>query len=192
MTSGRRSSPVPQLKCTGGTAGCWSFIPKVVQCTNRGSDGTDVHWECKTDMDNAYRFGPISVSCEGYNYADDPYILKGSCGVINHNSLVSNYVIKLFYLRIQLEYTLDLTKEGYQQKNSDSKKSRSSYSNNSPVDFGKMEKCWLQWAFLWVILGIFIFLPLFGLVIYALYRLFSALYSLCTAPSTNDENSQLR
>lgn len=53
----------------------------MVQCYNRGSDGIDVQWECKTDMDNAYRFGQISVSCEGYAYPDDPYVLKGSCGV---------------------------------------------------------------------------------------------------------------
>ena len=32
-------------------------------------------------MDNAYRFGKIEVSCEGYDYAEDEYILRGSCGV---------------------------------------------------------------------------------------------------------------
>ena len=42
-------------------------------------------------MDNLYRFGNIEVLCEGYDYPDDSYILKGSCG---------------------LEYTLDYTKEG--------------------------------------------------------------------------------
>jgi len=31
-----------QLKCTGGTAGCSAFVPQVVQCYNRGSDGTEV------------------------------------------------------------------------------------------------------------------------------------------------------
>ena len=41
----------------------------------------DVQWECKSDMDNAFRFGEISVSCEGFAYAEDPYVLKGSCGV---------------------------------------------------------------------------------------------------------------
>merc|ERR1712227_659937 len=81
MTNGRRSSPVPQLSCRGGTAGCGAFVPEVVQCYNRGSDGLDVQWECKTDMDNKYRFGKISVSCEGYDYPDDPYILAGSCGL---------------------------------------------------------------------------------------------------------------
>lgn len=48
-------------------------------------------WECKTDMDNAYRFGGIEVSCEGYSHPADSHILRGSCG---------------------LEYTLELTEEG--------------------------------------------------------------------------------
>ncbi|XP_078657592.1 store-operated calcium entry-associated regulatory factor-like [Branchiostoma floridae x Branchiostoma belcheri] len=97
MTNSRRAGPVPQLKCVGGSAGCSSFVPQVVQCTNQGSDGYDIQWECKTDMDNAYRFGYVEVSCEGYDYPDDPYILRGSCG---------------------LEYTLDFTKEGYEKQNS--------------------------------------------------------------------------
>ncbi|KAJ8269366.1 hypothetical protein COCON_G00119730 [Conger conger] len=72
-----------------------SFVPDVVQCQNKGWDGVDVQWECKTDMDNAYRFGRIEVSCEGFNHPDDPYILKGSCG---------------------LEYALELTEEGRQRR----------------------------------------------------------------------------
>ena len=32
-------------------------------------------------MSNSYRFGKIEVVCEGYDYPDDPYILKGSCAV---------------------------------------------------------------------------------------------------------------
>jgi len=95
MTNGRRSAPVPQLQCRGATAGCAAFVPDVVQCYNRGSDGLDVQWECKTDMDNEYRFGKISVSCEGYDYPEDKYVLAGSCG---------------------LEYTIDLTKGGSQSK----------------------------------------------------------------------------
>lgn len=34
-------------------------------------------------MDNAYRFGSVEVTCEGYSYPEDPYVLKGSCGVSN-------------------------------------------------------------------------------------------------------------
>ena len=62
-----------------------------MQCYNRGFDGVDVQWECKSDMDNDFRFGRVDVVCEGYDYPDDPYITRGSCG---------------------LEYTLDYTKEG--------------------------------------------------------------------------------
>ena len=47
------------------------------QCRNVGSDGFDVQWECKAEMDDSYRFGKIQVSCEGYDYPNDPYILKG-------------------------------------------------------------------------------------------------------------------
>ena len=53
--------------------------------------GLVFQWECKSDMDNAFRFGSVEVICEGYDYPDDPYILKGSCG---------------------LEYTIDYTMEG--------------------------------------------------------------------------------
>lgn len=53
-----------------------------------------LQWECKADLENAYRFGKIEVSCEGYDYPDDPYILQGSCG---------------------LQYALELTKGGQQQ-----------------------------------------------------------------------------
>lgn len=96
MTKGGRSSPVPQLECVkGGTAPCDAFRPRVVQCYNRGWDGVDVQWECKTDMDNAYRFGDIEVTCEGYSHRDDPFVLKGSCG---------------------LRYSIDYTKEGLNQQ----------------------------------------------------------------------------
>jgi len=95
MTTGRRSSPVPQLNCVGGSAK-GMFNPQVVQCSNRGWDGLDVQWECKADMDMDYRFGSINVICEGYDYPEDPYILAGSCG---------------------LEYTLELTESGRQKRN---------------------------------------------------------------------------
>uniref|UniRef100_UPI00398F00FE store-operated calcium entry-associated regulatory factor isoform X2 n=1 Tax=Pristiophorus japonicus TaxID=55135 RepID=UPI00398F00FE len=98
-TNGRRSSPVPQLQCVGGSAGCNAYFPQVVQCYNKGFDGYDVQWECKTDMDSAYQFGAITVSCEGYNYPEDPYILRGSCG---------------------LEYVIELTKEGLRRKKANS------------------------------------------------------------------------
>ena len=41
MTTGRRSSPVQQLNCVGGSAK-GNFRPQVVQCINKGWDGQDV------------------------------------------------------------------------------------------------------------------------------------------------------
>ena len=41
MTTGRRSSPVPQLMYKGGSD-LTQFSPSVVQCINRGHDGYDV------------------------------------------------------------------------------------------------------------------------------------------------------
>ena len=40
-----------------------------------------IQWECKAELDSKYQFGRLQVSCEGYEYPDDPYILRGSCGV---------------------------------------------------------------------------------------------------------------
>uniref|UniRef100_A0A4D5RS05 Store-operated calcium entry-associated regulatory factor n=1 Tax=Ixodes scapularis TaxID=6945 RepID=A0A4D5RS05_IXOSC len=79
-TTGRRSSPIPQLQCVGGSAGCTS-LPPTVQCYNKGSDGIDIQWECKEDLPKSLKFGHIEVACEGYDYPDDPYILQGSCGL---------------------------------------------------------------------------------------------------------------
>ncbi|XP_056587683.1 store-operated calcium entry-associated regulatory factor [Triplophysa dalaica] len=100
FTTARRSSPVPQLQCVDGSAGCGAFVIEVVQCYNRGWDGIDIQWECKADMDNWYRFGRVEVSCEGYSSPNDEYVLKGSCG---------------------LEYTLERTAEGKQQHGHDSR-----------------------------------------------------------------------
>ncbi|KAH7971222.1 hypothetical protein HPB49_020464 [Dermacentor silvarum] len=78
-TTGRRSHPVPQLNCRGGSAGCQDQ-PAVVQCYNRGSDGRDAQWECKAEMKKTQKFGLIQVTCEGYDYPKDEYVLVGSCG----------------------------------------------------------------------------------------------------------------
>jgi hypothetical protein len=95
-TTGRRSSPMPQLNCVGGAARNSNYLPSVVQCVNKGNDGFDVQWECKADLDEAVKFGKINVNCEGYDHSEDPYILKGSCA---------------------LEYHLDYTRKGSNQQN---------------------------------------------------------------------------
>jgi len=79
-TQARRVSSIPQLRCVGGSAK-GQYEPDVVQCYNRGTDGVDIQWECTAEMPRKYKFGRLSVSCEGYAYPEDPYILAGSCGL---------------------------------------------------------------------------------------------------------------
>ena len=99
MTNARRVSPIPQLRCVGGSAGCRSApTPNLVICSNIGSQGGEVRWECEADFDQRYRFGRVQVSCEGYEHPDDTYILKDSCGLeyeidyeYSHSAYNQNY-----------------------------------------------------------------------------------------------------
>ena len=54
-----------------------------MQCTNQGSgyDREDVQWACTASLPPTLKLGSTDVICEGYSSADDPYVLKGSCGV---------------------------------------------------------------------------------------------------------------
>lgn len=77
MTTGKRSSPVPQLQCVGGTAGCKMALPKQAACITIASDGFNVFWKCTAEMKKQFKFGKI----KGYNSPKDPNILEGSCAV---------------------------------------------------------------------------------------------------------------
>lgn len=82
QTSSRRSSPIPQLQCSGGNArGLYEV--DVMRCNNAGSDYDDenVQWTCKASLPPEFKLGSTDVSCEGYDSPEDPYVLKGSCGV---------------------------------------------------------------------------------------------------------------
>jgi hypothetical protein len=46
-----------------------------------GTDGIDAQWRCVAELSNELSFDQLDVSCEGYDHADDPYILAGSCGL---------------------------------------------------------------------------------------------------------------
>ena len=65
--------------------------------------------ECKTEMPNEFKFGKIQVSCEGYDYPDDPFILAGSCG---------------------MEYTIDRTGVNQGHHNNNQGHGGNSYSSN--------------------------------------------------------------
>ena len=81
-TSHRRVDALPQLNCVGGD-GCQFYKVDTMRCTNSGSeyDAEDIQWTCKASLPPEFKLGSTDVICEGYDNADDPYILKGSCGV---------------------------------------------------------------------------------------------------------------
>lgn len=79
LTTGRRNNPIQQLTCVGGDACSHANKITSMQCENKGWDGTTINWRCEAIMDDYYRLGKTEISCEGYDYAGDPYILAGSC-----------------------------------------------------------------------------------------------------------------
>lgn len=89
FTTGRRTSPVPQMACVGGDGRQYQHRVESIHCHNSGFDGRDVIWRCEADIpkfeQNGFvyqlRLGKVEVSCEGYDYPDDPFILVGSCGL---------------------------------------------------------------------------------------------------------------
>jgi len=142
-TQARRVSAIPQLQCVGGDAlGYNKYYPKVVQCVNVGGDGAgDVNWECKADLDSDVRFGKTIVSCEGYDYSEDPYILKGSCG---------------------LEYELEFTSQGRQRQQGGSYSSYGQSAYAQGTQYYQQSSNGSGWASL-IFFGIFAFI-IFGLV----------------------------
>jgi hypothetical protein len=82
-TASRRVSPVPQLQCVGPPSVCQLYAIDVMRCANEGSDydAESIQWACKASLPEEFKLGSTDVSCEGYESSEDPYVLKGSCGV---------------------------------------------------------------------------------------------------------------
>lgn len=73
------------------------YVPWLIQDTiylssDYGDD--DVSWSCTADVPGYFKLGSTDVFCEGYDHPDDPFVLRGSCGV---------------------EYRLQLTDAGYEK-----------------------------------------------------------------------------
>ncbi|PYI10800.1 hypothetical protein BO78DRAFT_393776 [Aspergillus sclerotiicarbonarius CBS 121057] len=84
LTSSRRVSPIPQLKCTGPSKRiCNMYKIDTMRCTNEGYgyDEEDIQWTCTAELPQEFKLGSTDVVCEGYRNADDKWVLKGSCGV---------------------------------------------------------------------------------------------------------------
>ena len=82
QTTSRRGPSVPQLECVGGNARGLHAVD-VMRCTNAGADYApeDVQWTCQASLPTEFKLGSTEVVCEGYESPEDPFVLKGSCGV---------------------------------------------------------------------------------------------------------------
>ena len=77
----RAAGPRAQLTCT---AGCENpkYLPSAIQCTNRGTDDQGApQWKCEAQLEPNVEIDSFTVMCEGYNFATDPCVLQGSCGI---------------------------------------------------------------------------------------------------------------
>lgn len=54
-----------------------------MRCRNQGSDYDEenVQWTCTASLPPEFKLGSTDVICEGFASTNDPYVLKGSCGV---------------------------------------------------------------------------------------------------------------
>lgn len=83
MTTNRRVPAVAQLTCVGPSSVCALYTMDIMRCTNEGSDyeKENIQWACRAELPEEFKLGATDVACEGYESSDDPFVLKGSCGV---------------------------------------------------------------------------------------------------------------
>ncbi|OJD16716.1 hypothetical protein AJ78_03141 [Emergomyces pasteurianus Ep9510] len=83
-TTHRRVPAIQQLTCVGPSKEiCALYTPDVMRCINQGHDydENDVQWTCTAQLPAEFKLGSTDVVCEGYRDKEDPWVLKGSCGV---------------------------------------------------------------------------------------------------------------
>jgi hypothetical protein len=81
MTKSRRKAPIPQLQCDHSKVCGSKNELSSLACRNQGLGGDGaVIWLCDTDLPSGWKLSRVTISCEGYNFPSDPYILAGSCG----------------------------------------------------------------------------------------------------------------
>jgi hypothetical protein len=116
-----------------------------MRCKNAGADydENNIQWTCTASLPEEFKLGSTDVICEGYDSPDDPYILKGSCGV---------------------EYRLVLTDKGHEKFGKGRGRwsgDDDDYGRDGPKSFGEKVAGALFWlAFigiaLWIVYSAFI------------------------------------
>ncbi|KOS17162.1 Store-operated calcium entry-associated regulatory factor [Escovopsis weberi] len=83
LTAHRRVPSIPQLRCVSAPPLCALHAIDIMRCTNQGSSygAEDIEWSCAADLPPELALAATDVVCEGFRDPDDPYVLRGSCGV---------------------------------------------------------------------------------------------------------------
>jgi len=56
-----------------------------IRCENGRTRNDGIWWNCSAlEMSNEVYMGQVEVECEGYDSANDQYVLEGSCGLYYH------------------------------------------------------------------------------------------------------------
>ena len=50
-----------------------------MQCFNMRLGGNDPSWKCESNLIGGNAIQNVDITCEGYDYDGDGYILRGSC-----------------------------------------------------------------------------------------------------------------
>ena len=152
-TTGRRTSPVPQLTCVGGGACGSGAEPQVVHCTNIGVDyaNGDPTWKCTAELENGVRLGTTDVICEGFRDRDDPYILRGSCGL--------EYTLTGTPVRVQQQQQQQqaaASASAYQEKQGTYQQNKPYTASSVPPHKATSKRSWANWLvggfLIWLVL----------------------------------------
>lgn len=112
FTTSRRNpgNPILQLNCKGRYC---SNGPYSVICKNINLGDNKFVWECTgCGVVPGFKMSQCAVRCEGYRYLNDPYILKGSCGVF-YTVVRGGFVTKSITTPSTKETVLELPYQSY-------------------------------------------------------------------------------
>jgi len=81
-TTGRRLLPVSQMACSSNKRHCQLAAASMMRCRKDGHsyDPDSIQWLCDAIIADGFELGFVSIGCEGYDTADDAWVLRGSCG----------------------------------------------------------------------------------------------------------------
>lgn len=83
-TRSRRGETYPQMQLDRHTPrAIRRASPSSIQCYQQAYNAFngESHWECVADLPRGVKLGNFHISCEGYDYPGDEFVLDGSCAI---------------------------------------------------------------------------------------------------------------